>query len=856
MSNLQTPDIYDAASLVNSIQRKYMNTDNEDTMYMSTFGYLNEIFANSLQNANINAAEWGNEAFPILCKFDKSILTHAITYNIDGLNAVPASMKVMIGFIKEELEANMDSNGIFILDKDCVIGIEDFEFYLDYDVQIQRYENRGGEVIYTSRYILDDNEISDITNPYLPTPILLKQDGSDFIFITCTIRQVSKETVETKIISNNIFENKTLDFTFDGQLVNFSLTVKENGSDIETKLKPVFDRMPAYGIGNYCYYTYLNSNTIRIKFDRDIYEPKSNSTIKILMQTTRGSEGNFKYSDSIIQALSSTRYSYKNLSCLIKPVTDSVYGIDRKTMDELKDIIPKEILSRGNITNNKDLQNFFNMISSSKLYMYKRRDNQKERLYYAYLLIKDDNNNIIPTNTLNLEIDENDFDKSTPNRLILLSDTLLEYDGDKAYLSNFHGDLSTVENEKFIYSCPMTLVINKKTLTVSYYVLDVNSVSDFIFTYINNKSLIQFISTSITCKRSFLNRAYPNSYIIETTLAQNSNVDEKLVTVDSNRVVVSSKIVPVLVIEDIHGKKYYKKGNVYSYTQSNYNYSIRFILDTNNIISRDNTIGIKDMYLEGTDDKYDIEISAETKMSVYIYLESDKGNIDNMVPSLASSHIITNKYETENKITMMHNYSDIINSTVSISKNDDDTIKYKIKSVPVVRASYIDNTTRYKNLLEYIEYRKAYINKALETLEDAFGIDMKFFNTYGPSKMFNVGYGNNHIDRVNITINFRVRLKFGVNKDVITLISNSIKELIENINTELFKDMHMMNLITDIKNKYSEYIEYIEFVGINNYDATIQYIQKLSLDLITDVPEFLNINLLNNRQPDINIEIV
>ena len=66
----------------------------------------------------------------------------------------------------------------------------------------------------------------------------------------------------------------------------------------------------------------------------------------------------------------------------------------------------------------------------------------------------------------------------------------------------------------------------------------------------------------------------------------------------------------------------------------------------------------------------------------------------------------------------------------------------------------------------------------------------------------------------------------------------------------------MMNLITDIKNKYSEYIEYIEFVGINKYDATIQYIQKLSLNLITDVPEFLNINLLNNTQPDINIEIV
>ena len=853
MSNLQTPDIYDASSFINEIQKKYISTDNEDTMFMGIYGYLNEIFANSLQNANINAAEWGNEAFPILCKFDKSILTHAMTYNIDGLNAVPASMTVMIGFVKEELESNMDINGIFILDKDCTIEIEDFEFHLDYDVQIQRYENRGGEVIYTAKYNIDDNDVSDITNPYLPTPIQLKQDGSNFIFITCLIRQVSKEKIETRILANNIFENKTLDFSFDNQLVSFSIIVNDNG--VETKLKPIFDRIPPYGLTNYCYYSYIDSNTIRIKFDRDIYEPKSNTTIKILLQTSRGSEGNFVYDGNIIQALNSTNYKYKNLSCLIKPVTDSVYGIDKKSISELKDIIPKEILSRGNITNNKDLQNFFNMINSSKLYIFKRRDNQKERLYYAYLLIKDQSNNIIPTNTLNLEIKESEF-KINNNRLILLQNNLLEYSDKKATVLDFHGDLSSIENERFIYRCPFVLVVNKKALSVSYYSLDVNTTSYFKFLYINSNSLIQFISTKMTCKRTHLNRAYPNSYILEMVIAQNSNIDEKLVTLDINNQISYSKIVPIIILEDINGKKYYKKGNITSYTQSNYNYTIRFILDTNNIISDNNTIVIKDMYLENTSEKYDIEVSSQCKMYVYTYIESELKNTDTTVPSLIDSHIITNKYETDGYVTLMHNYSNIINSTVSISKNDDESILYKIKSVPVVRSSYIDNTTRYNNFLNYIEYRKAYINKALETLEDAFGIDMKFFNTYGPSKMFNIGYVNNNIDRVNISIDFKVRLKFGVNKDIVSLISNSIKEFIENINNELFEDIHMMNLITNITNKYSEYIEYIEFVGINNYDATTQYIQKISLENITDVPEFLNINLQNNTQPDINIELV
>ena len=62
---------------------------------------------------------------------------------------------------------------------------------------------------------------------------------------------------------------------------------------------------------------------------------------------------------------------------LVYPLLDgtSAGGKDKKSISDLKKIIPREASSRGAIINTTDLQNFFNSINdnSCKLYFSKKR---------------------------------------------------------------------------------------------------------------------------------------------------------------------------------------------------------------------------------------------------------------------------------------------------------------------------------------------------------------------------------------------------------------------------------------------------------------------------------------------------
>ena len=120
--------------------------------------------------------------------------------------------------------------------------------------------------------------------------------------------------------------------------------------------------------------------------------------------------------------------------------------------------------------------------------------------------------------------------------------------------------------------------------------------------------------------------------------------------------------------------------------------------------------------------------------------------------------------------------------------------------------------------------------------------------------MFKIGHNKELLDKVNITFNFKVKLKQSASNYAKELITEEIKTYIENIN--VIESIHMSNLVTYLTNTFKTDIEFIEFLGMNNYNALYQYIEKVETNIIEDVPEFLNVNLKNDLNPDINIILV
>lgn len=877
------PDIYNISNTIYDIQKKYIEED-DATLAMGIYGYLNEVNANALQNAILLASEYGNEALPIRSKFERTILTNAITYDIKDINAQPAKMTVMIGFLKSNLDNYIDKHGKFILDKYSTLAIEQYNFHIDYDIIISRNTLLNKKIVYTAKYDLSyDNTLSDITNPYLQSPIIANIQGDDYLFIICDIHQTSLNEITNKVITNNILESKTFDFDFEDQLCTFNIFVTENG--ITTELLPVYEGLPCEE-EKFCYYTYIDENTIRIKFDRKSYQPALNCEIRVEVYTTLGSKGNFKYNDLTLLPLDSDRFDYKNIKAILKPMSSSVDGSDRKTVEYLKKIIPKKMLSRGGIINTKDLQNYFDMIDvDNRLIVFKKRDNQIERLYYAYLLAKDESGNIVPTNTIDINLNSEDFDIIYEDRHILKPGRAIYYDKNmKGYYNREQisgeenlvpcscgcGCLVGERHPVFTYSSPFITIVNKNPLSISYYLDVINRTYIFNYEYINQKSVLQFISTGLNLYKNYL---YDDDYIFSMNLTQNINQDKGVVIYEKDEdgkdteEIKDILLTPIMVITS-EKNNYYIEGEIIEYDDATYTFGVEFRLTSNNsLINKKNQIQILNLTRNNTSESEPIFIDDKIKISVYVFLNKSVGDIDidssyNQeinIPSLQNDYVIVNKYIIKEDVYLFYNYSSTINSICKVEYENIETelresYNFTMKSIPLIREDYINDESRLDEFIQYLQYRKAYIDKSHEVMEDSFNVDLKFFNTYGPSTLFRIGRKAEELDRTNLTLNFIVKLDIISNVEVIYSIKDSIKEFIEDIND--LSSIHMSNLCSYIKQTYDSDIEYIEFEGLNHYNSNYQYIERKEPDILTEVPEFINVNLNSNMEPDINITII
>ena len=133
-------------------------------------------------------------------------------------------------------------------------------------------------------------------------------------------------------------------------------------------------------------------------------------------------------------------------------------------------------------------------------------------------------------------------------------------------------------------------------------------------------------------------------------------------------------------------------------------------------------------------------------------------------------------------------------------------------------------------------------------------MDFKFFNTYGPAKFFTWDNALELLDRTNISLFFKLKLKPNFDSNIVEDIRKDIKDYVEDINQ--IQSFHIPNLITYITNKYKDSIVFFEFVSINGKDASYQHIYAMDVPDGIMVPEFVNINTLPDGTPDITIELV
>ena len=987
-----TTDLYEIADYVGEIQADNMDGVSSDTLMLGIFGYMREVFSQTIQNTIIMASEFANEGIATKAKFEKNIIAHALGLGITNINAVPAQIEVYLTFIEDEIiNALGGGSGDFIFDRDNQIYFDDLEFHPDYDIIIRRVRLSNGEFTYTAMYDMQgdgiyENPISDITNPYLTPPIVMAVNGTRYLFTSCLLRQVEKTTIYKKVLSDNTISSKTVNFTFDSQLAGFDVDVSNaNGS---THLTPVYEGLSSSGTRYaYVWYTYLDADNIRIKFDRNSYYPRINTDIEIHLQTTQGERGNFTWSGTDYPSFyfDSERLGYTNIFVQVRPINnESMYGMDKKTVDELKEIIPKEALSRGSITNTTDLQNYFNAIDtdSSKMYFYKRRDNCLERLYYSYIVMKDATNNIVPTNTVAIEVDPSALETDIGSgKLILKRGQILKLSADGNTCTLFDGDPTQEPDytDGFYYIIPYNFAINLDPMYGMYFLTTMNVNKNLGFTYINEECQFQYIATYINWNRKYLTET--DTYVLTMNVAQNITADNTMITVDADGNITSSNVKAYIVFYNDEDEPIrYAEGTIGNFSRESGTFDFTFKFTSNDLIDSENHIriagldqagfsvgeGLDYAYLPGNTKAMIHIITYQPEFSTDTYYDDILGNthidIRDIIP-IVDGWCITNSYEVLSGIDFFYNYSEIVYSNIEMIgkedqepvtdpddpyaeiKNIDVTINgenyrfesigdkvtqqmlsrasieefildryeegevaifdrtyadpaqtvnqirdiqldlgdgtsltlqyvprepdpepgesddpeaysyyFRIHNVPLIKYDYFRDESMVEFFCSELVRRKSYIDQAIENLEDSFGMDFKFFNTYGPSKMYTLDGVSNYLNRVNLSLTFRLGLQVNYDENIVQYITDDVKEFVENINE--ITSVHMSNLVADITAKYEESITFFEFMDFNGYGPGEQHLYAMQMPDDVRTPELVNVNIiLPEMTPDINIII-
>jgi hypothetical protein len=619
--------------------------------------------------------------------------------------------------------------------------------------------------------------------------------------------------------------------------------------------------------------------------------PGLNASVEIIIKTTKGAEGVFNYDTATFVNYSSETYGYPSgINILIRPNTSSSGGSDRKSIEELHKILPKEILMNGAITTETDLTNYFNLINTDteKMIMMRKSDSQIERVYYAYMVLKNSVGNIVPTNTITIDIPDTELPVITEDgNYVLPAGSIIIYDKETRTGIITHNPKRALETSSYVYMMLYTLQINMDPLYASFFMTTINQNPYATYSWINTEASVQFMIETFSFKRSMLENT--NKYYLNFTTTQNINAPEDMYIIETDPVtgeeIITNNMKCYLVL--------YNNGTPYRYTEATlisadltyYRFDWQVELTTSNKFDTSNHLMLSGLYVANSTSKLYGYFPEEVEAYVYILAKSEYIGTDNRydldyvvsdgsgIPVL-KWYGVTNKFEIHGGLNLFVNYSSILNSRIEARKNTEVETSniYNLSGIPVIGYEYVTDENlgadRMEEFLNVMNEKKLYMDEAIQLLENSFDIDYKFYNTYGPSIMYateakdtRTGNGNllHTIGRIDIAMEFTLSLKSS--SDIYTKdnIVKYVKNYIENLSITN-EDIDISNMMSDIRVEFASTINYIDYNGFNLFDSNTHHMYWIDTDDVTIPPEFINIRTTFNDAgevvPDIRINVV
>lgn len=834
---------------------KYFENLDLAALNVGELGFVLEQMANITEDSFNTQAILINEAFPNKAILPESIYSHAAIFQLDNTFSKCAKCTFVMLLLQSEilkLGNTVGNRTTFFIDRKTIFSVEDIPFTFDYDIKIEALKKQitGSEVEYnySAQYVMDfKNSISEVNDPYLK----IRKIDRDHLLLQFTAHQVERLEKTDNIISNTKINYPVIKFSFDemeGNLAGFDIFYKSPTDKNWVQLEKLIKfSLPIKG--KFCYYKLKDNTTLEITFStkEKYFQPEFNSEIKIIMYTTIGTKGMFEGytgSDITIQKAYDV-YPYNDkLTLAIKPVSDCGGAIDKMDLESLQVLTVESYSSATEISSENDLANYFYNFKyryGNEIFTIKRRDDITERLYSAFLLMKN-GEYIYPTNTLHLDLNFDEYDVSDgQNRFTFKPGHVLVYeDGSLDTLKVLPGVYAWEEDKvreaeekyQFVFTNPflISMIRNPNLVGIYQTIAKRNVTLDFISS--NDQSFMQFITSRIDLSRSLT--ASPE-YTLSVSIIPSSSLDSYIHNLndykgndvrviagfcDSNGTEVGYvELLPTAINpDDETNVTFTAKLATNDVIMSNGSFAITNAIKTNEkaefmyIPIKDNLINIYILY--------DNAIPNENKFTKYF---------DDM-----EYYMITNLYQTKNEPLTFIEPMNMMRSTVifkNMGSESEPLVHTNLSLLPVIRADIINNEENFNVFIERLSMNYEYINNCMDILRNNTNIDIKFYNTYGKSNNYYIGDNQELIDRVNLSIKFIIFLNSGADDiEAKRDIKAFIKSFIEKVKSDGANDLYISNLIREIETNFAS-VHHLKFLGINDYDTNFQTISVKEKDL-------------------------
>ena len=428
----------------------YFDFDTKQLHRTGVFGYINEVMATTNMDTYHGVTVARREFYPNTANYTKSLFKMAALQQIDYPMAHAGVATAVLMLHESEIlkygELHAGTTGIYklVIDNDMVITAGNIPFMLDYPINILfktaakttknqsdtmgDYRNKPGVVTFTNNDIIYNigydttykNCQNTQTTKYLKHRIV-NYGGEKLLIIAVGLRQCTRTISEQLINQSPTMTNVTLDFPFDGDLCGFDVFYTPNGSDNMIQLtKLPINANPINE--SFCMYSLTSDNVLKIHFPSNNYfTPRFNSVITVHIYTTLGEEGNFRlYNGDLQCSPSSEKYDYNRVLAISGQIQGSCNGgYSMPSFEVFRQKVVRAYATNQVKCTEQDLQMYFDDMmatTNNKILFFKRRDDVFERLFGAFMLLRDLSGDIIPTNSLvtNLRIEEdfNDEEKT------------------------------------------------------------------------------------------------------------------------------------------------------------------------------------------------------------------------------------------------------------------------------------------------------------------------------------------------------------------------------------------------------------------------------------------------------------